>query len=93
MTVVAVLHAAAAAGAEDQVAGTAAAGPRLRSEVRLHLAVAAADFEVAGLDQAQAPVLWQAACYLLLVQQHYPMTLMSSVHPGDHSPGQTCPCW
>jgi hypothetical protein len=42
---------------------------------------------VVGLDQAQALVLWQEACYSLLVPLHYPMTLMSSVHPEDHFPG------
>ena len=81
MTVAAALH-AAVAGAEDQVAVPAAAA-------------VAADSVVAGLDQAQAQalVLWQVACYLLLIPQYYPMTLMSLVHLGDHSPGQTCPCW
>jgi len=77
--VAAALH-TAVAGTEDQVAVPAAAA-------------VAADSVVAGLDQAQALVLWQVACYLLLIPQHYPMTLMSLVHLGDHSPGQTCPCW
>jgi hypothetical protein len=48
---------------------------------------------VAALDPAQVQVLWQVACYLLLVPRHSPMTPMSSVHPGDHSPSQTCPYW
>lgn len=98
MTAAAVLH-AAVAGAEDQAAVTAAAaavavaGRQLHSEDHQHQAEVAADSVVAGLDQAQVLVLWQVACYLLLIPQHYPMTLMSSVHLGDHSPGQTCPCW
>ena len=95
MTVAAALH-AAVAGAEDQVAVPAAAavaGRQLHSGVHQHQAAVAADSVVAGLDQAQALVLWQVACYLLLIPQHYPMTLMSLVHLGDHSPGQTCPCW
>jgi len=53
--VAAALH-TAVAGTEDQVAVPAAAA-------------VAADSVVAGLDQvqAQALVLWQVACYLLLI--------------------------
>lgn len=58
-TVAAALH-AAVAGAEDQVAVTAAAavaGRQLHSGVHQHQAGVAADSVVAGLDQAQALVL------------------------------------